>query len=146
MSQITVLMKYFMVLALIIPTATYSHSGRLNSQGCHAGKQPYHCHRSSSEITKSSSGGYRLKCSSGSRSKDCSRSSKPARNFDVVYVQRRLVYHCSSIGTSFIDGKWGQNSERMLRRFQTAYGLKADGIVGANTMRRLKGVSNRRCR
>lgn len=146
MSQITVLMKYFMVLALIIPTATYSHSGRLNSQGCHAGKQPYHCHRSSSEMTKSSSGGYRLKCSSGSRSKDCSRSSKPARNFDVVYVQRRLVYHCSSIGTSFIDGKWGQNSERMLRRFQTAYGLKADGIVGANTMRRLKGVSNRRCR
>lgn len=146
MSRFAVFLKYFFVLVLALPTATYSHSGRLNSQGCHAGKQPHHCHRSASQMTKSSSGGYRLKCTSGSRSKDCTRDSKPARNFDVLYVQRRLVYHCSSIDTNFIDGKWGQKSERMLRKFQTAYGLKADGIVGAKTMRKLKGVSNRRCR
>jgi len=48
-----------------------AHSGGLNSSGCHAGSKPYHCHRTASEMTKSSSGGYRLKCSAGSRSQDC---------------------------------------------------------------------------
>ena len=49
-----------------------SHSGGLNSSGCHAGSKQYHCHRSASEMAKSSSGGNRLKCSAGSTSKDCS--------------------------------------------------------------------------
>ena len=50
-----------------------SHSGGLNASGCHAGSKPYHCHRSAYEMTKSSSGGNRLKCSAGSTSKDCSK-------------------------------------------------------------------------
>ena len=29
-------------------SATFPHSGGLNEQGCHAGSQPYHCHRKSS--------------------------------------------------------------------------------------------------
>lgn len=29
---------------LPVPSA-YAHSGGLNAQGCHAGSQPYHCHR-----------------------------------------------------------------------------------------------------
>ena len=48
-----------------------AHSGGLNSSGCHSGSKPYHCHRAASDMTKSSSGGYRLKCSEGSRSQDC---------------------------------------------------------------------------
>ena len=52
-------------------TNVSAHSGGLNSQGCHGGSKPYHCHRSASEMVPSSSGGYRLKCSAGSRSKDC---------------------------------------------------------------------------
>ena len=32
-------------LALSVPTIVLSHSGGLNSSGCHAGSQPYHCHR-----------------------------------------------------------------------------------------------------
>lgn len=37
-------------LALVVPISTpvFAHSGRLNAQGCHAGSQPYHCHRSQS--------------------------------------------------------------------------------------------------
>ena len=49
----------------------YAHSGGLDSQGCHGGSKPYHCHRSASEMVPSTSGGYRLKCSAGSRSEDC---------------------------------------------------------------------------
>jgi hypothetical protein len=34
---------------LVMPAAMASaHSGGLNAQGCHAGSQPYHCHRSPS--------------------------------------------------------------------------------------------------
>lgn len=42
------------------------HSGGLDSNGCHAGSQPYHCHRSSSDMV-----GNRLRCDLGSRSTEC---------------------------------------------------------------------------
>jgi hypothetical protein len=32
-------------LALGAPAIALSHSGGLNSSGCHAGSKPYHCHR-----------------------------------------------------------------------------------------------------
>tara|TARA_B110001450_G_scaffold26229_1_gene23094 strand:- start:488 stop:1177 length:690 start_codon:yes stop_codon:yes gene_type:complete len=69
--------NYTFIFGMIIflsPSIAFSHSGGLNSSGCHSGSKPYHCHRSQSEMTKSSSGGNRLKCSSGSTSKDCKKS------------------------------------------------------------------------
>lgn len=42
------------------------HSGGLDSSGCHAGSQPYHCHRASSDMV-----GNRLRCDLGSRSSEC---------------------------------------------------------------------------
>ena len=59
------------IIASFYASPASSHSGRLNSQGCHGGSQPYHCHRSANEMVPSSSGGSRLRCSAGSRSKDC---------------------------------------------------------------------------
>ena len=56
---------------VLFPMGAFSHSGGLNSSGCHAGSKPYHCHRSASAMTTSTSGGNRLKCSAGSVSKDC---------------------------------------------------------------------------
>lgn len=32
---------------LMSPTVSGAHSGGLDANGCHAGSQPYHCHRSS---------------------------------------------------------------------------------------------------
>ena len=43
-----------------------AHSGGLNSNGCHAGSQPYHCHRAPSDMV-----GNRLRCDLGSRSSEC---------------------------------------------------------------------------
>jgi len=59
------------IIALLFAAPAWAHSGRLNSQGCHGGSQPHHCHRSASEMVPSSSGGSRLRCSSGSQSNDC---------------------------------------------------------------------------
>ena len=33
------------LLFFLIPLPAGAHSGGLNAQGCHAGSQPYHCHR-----------------------------------------------------------------------------------------------------
>lgn len=107
-------MKQFkagLVLGLIcLGTTSYSHSGGLNSHGCHAGSKPYHCHRAASDMVSSSSGGYRLKCSLGSRSKDCVGSITSADTLstsDVLWLQTRLAVHCSGIGAGFVDGILG---------------------------------------
>ena len=70
-------MKYFLsnvVILIFLFVVSFNinnaiaHSGGLDSNGCHAGKKPYHCHRAKSEMN-----GNRLKCELGSRSKDCKR-------------------------------------------------------------------------
>ena len=141
----TILLAYALGVAFVATTAN-SHSGGLNSQGCHGGSRPYHCHRSSSEMVPSSSGGSRLRCSAGSRSKDC-RGAVSSRydTSSVIKVQYLLAKHCG-LQPSFIDGAWGQQSQRILKRFQTAYDLSPDGIIGNKTIRALNGSVNGRCR
>ena len=39
----------FFTLALSFSSVALAHSGGLNSQGCHAGSQPYHCHRAQAQ-------------------------------------------------------------------------------------------------
>ncbi|MBT3769850.1 MAG: hypothetical protein HOF85_08300 [Acidiferrobacteraceae bacterium] len=54
------------LVAVLNPSVATSHSGGLNSSGCHAGSKPYHCHRSPSEMV-----GNRLRCDLGSKSVEC---------------------------------------------------------------------------
>ena len=145
---VSILVRFvFIAVIALSPTMSFSHGGRLNSQGCHAGKQPYHCHRSASSMVPSTSGGYRLKCSSGSRSSDCNGGGYAKRKVSVSItdVQRKLYYHCPYVGRGFVDGKWGPNSERVLRRFQAMYGLVPDGVIGSQTLAALNGKSINRC-
>ena len=46
------------IISTVTPSLTFSHSGGLNKQGCHAGSKPYHCHRkhNSEASTKPKSG------------------------------------------------------------------------------------------
>lgn len=55
-----------LLLSLAARSYALAHSGGLDSNGCHAGSKPYHCHRASSEMM-----GNRLKCELGSRSSEC---------------------------------------------------------------------------
>ena len=57
---------------VVISSQSYAHSGGLNSQGCHAGSRPYHCHRAASEMVETNAGRNRLRCDLGSRSQECS--------------------------------------------------------------------------
>ena len=50
--------SFFLKLALAITvfvsaTPVFAHSGGLNSQGCHAGSRPYHCHRAQTNVSRS---------------------------------------------------------------------------------------------
>lgn len=54
--------KFFISVSLFLVCAqpVIAHPGRTNSEGCHGGKQPYHCHNSgkSSNSSQKSSSGY----------------------------------------------------------------------------------------
>lgn len=55
--------------------------------------------------------------------------------YNVAAVQSRL----STLGyyKSTVDGKWGSGTASAVRRFQSDNGLKADGIVGSGTAKKL---------
>ena len=38
------------ILFLVCSDVLHAHPGRTNSEGCHAGSQPYHCHDGSSNL------------------------------------------------------------------------------------------------
>lgn len=54
---------------------------------------------------------------------------------NVAAVQARLKTY--GYYTSSVDGAWGSGTTAAVKRFQTAMGLKADGIVGGATERAL---------
>lgn len=56
-----------------------AHSGGLNGNGCHGGSQPYHCHRSASDMVRTQSGHWRLRCDLGSNSSECSSNRSPQK-------------------------------------------------------------------
>lgn len=56
---------------------------------------------------------------------------KGSRGADITYLQQRLAAKGYSVGT--IDGIFGQKTLEAVKAFQMKNGLKADGVVGAQT-------------
>lgn len=54
----------------------------------------------------------------------------------VQYALNKLGYGNS--GTSSVDGKFGSNTEKAVKSFQSAMGIKKDGQVGPNTRAKFK--------
>lgn len=131
-----------MPIALSHETAI-AHSGGLNSQGCHAGSRPYHCHRSSNEMV-----GNRLRCDLGSRSKECIKlsDSRLRPSSDVYKLQIDLIRHCSNLPSNFADHRFGPAARAALKQFQASYGLTPDGIYGPRTAAALNGPVTGACK
>lgn len=135
-------------LSILFSVTANAHSGGLNASGCHAGSQPYHCHRSSSEMVRTSDGRNRLRCNLGSQSKECvdntQRTGQPptssSAGFDIEThaLQMRLIQYCSGLSVSFADGIFGPLTRSTLMRFQQANNLSVDGILGPDTAEALQ--------
>lgn len=61
------------------------------------------------------------------------------RGEDVKAVQKLLINSGYSCGTDGADGIFGSNTDLAVRAYQTAQKLKADGIVGKDTIAALGG-------
>lgn len=127
---------------LSFPQTSWAHSGGLNAQGCHAGTQQYHCHRSPSEMVVRD-GRPGLRCDLGSRAQAC----QSGMSGDVVRTyQLYLTVHCPELPSGFADGEYGPATLAAVMLFQATYGLTVDGVIGANTAAALLGPSNGQCR
>ena len=59
---------------------------------------------------------------------------------DVKTLQAALIAYGFSCGAAGADGDFGSGTEAALKKFQTKYGLGADGIAGRGTWGKLLGV------
>ena len=59
---------------------------------------------------------------------------------DVKTLQAALIAYGCSCGAAGADGDFGSGTEAALKKFQTKYGLGADGIAGKGTWGKLLGV------
>ena len=55
----------------------------------------------------------------------------------VKWLQERLINLGYSVGPSKIDGSFGPDTRKAVKKFQKDYGLKVDGYVGKNTYKKL---------
>jgi hypothetical protein len=125
--------------SFFLPSLAKSHSGGLDSSGCHGGSVAYHCHRSASDMTIGSNGRPRLRCDLGSRSVECNGGAAFSSNVSqVLSVQIALKSHCNDYSPKEI-GNWTSSDQGAIARFQAAYGLQIDGILGPQTIGALNG-------
>ena len=58
---------------------------------------------------------------------------KGSQGADVKYLQEQLIKAGFDLGSYGADGKFGAKTEAAVKAFQSAHGLKTDGIVGPMT-------------
>ena len=113
------------LLSILLAAQVAAHSGGLNKQGCHAGSQPYHCHRAQ-EAAPSVSSDQTVLTGTVTHVRD-------GDTIEVNNVARRLAaLDCPERGTGD-----GDTASRIAQQF---LGSQATcGLTGAKTYDRLVG-------
>ena len=57
-------------------------------------------------------------------------------------IQNFLIGQGQDLGRSGADGHWGKKTSEALKKWQKANGLKADGVVGKNTLAKMDGITS----
>jgi zinc D-Ala-D-Ala carboxypeptidase len=71
--------------------------------------------------------------------------SQGASGADVTQLQIRLGGYPGYGSVLAVDGSFGPATSAALKRFQSAYGLAADGVAGANTYNKLYALQDDDC-
>ncbi|MEV6963245.1 D-Ala-D-Ala carboxypeptidase family metallohydrolase [Streptomyces sp. NPDC051207] len=71
--------------------------------------------------------------------------SEGASGSDVTQLQIRLGGYAGYGSVLAVDGSFGPATSAALKRFQSAYGLAADGIAGSNTYNKLYALQDDDC-
>ena len=130
----------FFITALITSQQVLSHSGGLNSAGCHAGSKPYHCHRVQAEMV-----GNRLRCDLGSKSAECngSGSTIPSQSQDIMKAQKTVATPTFQYKPAVPDlyrivnnSVLRSRAVKLIQKRLVLYSLykgKVDGVIGMKT-------------
>lgn len=71
--------------------------------------------------------------------------SQGASGADVTQLQIRVAGHAGYGGVLAIDGDYGPATAAAVKRFQSAYGLGADGVAGSATFSKLYALQDDDC-
>jgi hypothetical protein len=123
--SIVITIVWIAAILATLSTQVAAHSGGLNKQGCHAGSQPYHCHRGPSAATTASSGPTVL-----------SGRITHVRDGDTIEV-KGIAVRLSALDCPENDTKQGQIASKVAKQFM---GLKATcELTGARSYDRVVG-------
>ena len=62
---------------------------------------------------------------------------KGSKGTQVKYVQKYLCWYGIKVK---VDGKYGNNTKKAVKKFQKANGLKQDGVFGKATLKKAKSI------
>ena len=120
-------MRAFSVIAIVIilTTQAVAHSGGLNKQGCHAGSQPYHCHKSAKVAPVASSDSAIL-----------SGTVTHVRDGDTIEVNG-IAVRLSALNCPENDSQQGKQTTKIAKQFEGSQAMCE--LTGAKSYDRLVG-------
>jgi len=130
-----------LVVVLMTSQQAISHSGGLNSSGCHAGSKPYHCHRAQAEMV-----GNRLRCDLGSKSTECNGSgvATPSQSQAVIKSKKTVTapifQYKPAVPDLYLivnDAVLRSRTVKLIQKRLVLYRLyegKIDGVLGMKTV------------
>ena len=109
----------------ILSTQAVAHSGGLNKQGCHAGSQPYHCHKSA-----------KVEPLASSNSTILSGTVTHVRDGDTIEVNGVAV-RLSALDCPENDSRQGKQATKIAKQFEGSQAMCE--LTGAKSYDRLVG-------
>ena len=112
-------------IATILTTQALAHSGGLSKQGCHAGSQPYHCHKNA-----------RVESLASSNSTTLSGTVTHVRDGDTIEVNG-IAVRLSALDCPENDTRQGKQATKIAKQFEGSQAMCE--LTGAKSYDRLVG-------